>query len=103
MALSLFHPDYNTTPARLERYAALLDLLRSQDDAWYALPWEVADWWQRRRRSRLVADRGTWHVEGPAANDARIWSAHLDGRHVVLEVPGARAAAATTRARRAKS
>jgi hypothetical protein len=45
----LVHPDYMTTPRRLELYAELLAYLSRRADGWHALPREVAEWWRSRR------------------------------------------------------
>ena len=85
LALSLFHPDYNTTRDRAARYGAVLDALRADNTGWYALPHEVAAWWQRRRRSAVVRTAHGLRVEGPAAAEASVWQASLDGRRVRIE------------------
>ena len=87
LAVSLFHPDYNTNPLRLQRYGALLDLLAADARAWFALPWQVADWWQRRRHSQVVFRGGVPHVEGPAAADGCVWWARLEDEAIVFEPP----------------
>jgi hypothetical protein len=88
LALPLFHPDYNTDDASRARYGAVLDALRADERGWYALPRDVAAWWQRRRHSRVVQDAGgAPRVEGPAASEARIWWAHRDGDRLRIE-PG---------------
>jgi hypothetical protein len=94
LALSLFHPDYNTTAPRVRRYGQVLEHLTADDRGWHALPWQVADWWQRRRRSRLVRDGDAIRVVGPAAADGCVWWVHLDGSRVRLEVPATLAATA---------
>ncbi len=85
LALSLFHPDYNTTPERAARYGAVLDALGADDTGWYSLPHEVAAWWQRRRRSSIVRTASGLRVEGPAAAEASIWQAYLAGGRVRIE------------------
>jgi peptidoglycan/xylan/chitin deacetylase (PgdA/CDA1 family) len=73
VAVALFHPDYNTSAAALDRYGAVIDVLRETSGGWYALPREIADWWQRRRRSHVVAEGGGHVVRGPAADDGAVW------------------------------
>jgi hypothetical protein len=85
LALALFHPDYNTTPMRRATYGAVLDVLGDSPGGWFALPHEIASWWQRRRASRVVMSNGTPRIEGPAARDGAIWWARLDGESLHLE------------------
>jgi peptidoglycan/xylan/chitin deacetylase (PgdA/CDA1 family) len=85
LALSLFHPDYNTTAARLATYAAVIDHLRSTPGGWYALPRDVAAWWQRRRRSAVVIEAGQPRIVGPAAAEGRIWWARLEGEGLRID------------------
>ena len=87
LAVSLFHPDYNTSRAALDRYGAVIDLLREKGGGWYALPREIADWWQRRRRSRVVTNGGAPLISGPAARDGAIWWIHRDGDGIRIEPP----------------
>jgi hypothetical protein len=83
LALPLFHPDYNLDAASRRRYDAVLERLQLDTSGWYALPRDVAAWWQRRRHSRIVWDGTTSpRIEGPAAADARIWWAERDGDRV---------------------
>jgi peptidoglycan/xylan/chitin deacetylase (PgdA/CDA1 family) len=44
----LVHPDYVTSPRRLELYEELLANLKSRVGGWHALPREVASWWRLR-------------------------------------------------------
>jgi peptidoglycan/xylan/chitin deacetylase (PgdA/CDA1 family) len=85
LAVSLFHPDYNTSREAIERYGAVIDGLREAPGGWHALPRDVADWWQRRRRSRIAMHDGAPVVEGPAAPDATVWWAHRDGDRIRIE------------------
>lgn len=87
LAVSLFHPDYNTSQAALDRYGAVIDLLRETPGGWYALPREIAGWWQRRRRSRVVTNGGAPAIEGPAAADGAVWWIHRDGDGIRIEPP----------------
>jgi hypothetical protein len=72
MALLITHPDYMTGSDELTAYRRLLEAYRDDDTAWRALPREVAEWWNRRRASRLELDGGKWTVAGPAADDATV-------------------------------
>jgi len=44
-----------------------------------ALPGEVNEWWRARNAMRLVQHQGTWRIQGPGCERARIAYAHLDG------------------------
>jgi peptidoglycan/xylan/chitin deacetylase (PgdA/CDA1 family) len=86
LALALFHPDYNTTPARRAPIARC-------SIAWRRMPRAgtrcrgrspIA---QRRRRSRVVLENGAPRIEGPAAADGDVWSAHRDGERLRIEIP----------------
>jgi peptidoglycan/xylan/chitin deacetylase (PgdA/CDA1 family) len=79
LAMSLFHPDYNTSAERRHTYAAVIDDMRAVPGGWYALPREIAAWWQRRRRSMVVIKDGCPVVVGPAAGEGRVWWARLEG------------------------
>lgn len=79
LALALFHPDYHLDAAAIDRYGAVLDLLNAEPDGWFALPWEIAAWWQKRRGSQIVLRDGQPFIEGPAADSGSIWWAERDG------------------------
>jgi peptidoglycan/xylan/chitin deacetylase (PgdA/CDA1 family) len=85
LALALFHPDYNTRPHELDRYRRVVEEMGDDANAWFVLPQQVADWWQRRRRSRVVRKNDGFAIEGPAAVDGSIWWANLDGDTLTLE------------------
>lgn len=87
LGVALFHPDYNTQRRDRERYGVLLEHLAADRQAWCALPAQVADWWQRRRQSRLVLQDGVPRIEGPAAADGCIWWARLADGTVQFEPP----------------
>lgn len=76
------HPDYLVERRARATYRALLAYLarlRSEVGLWITLPGKVNEWWRTRSQMRLVLDRGTWRIEGPACERARIAYAHLDG------------------------
>lgn len=86
LALPLFHPDYNIGCNELQRYGRVVENLVRDPSGWYALPHEIADWWQRRRHSRvLMKDGHQPTIVGPAATDGRIWWAHRDGDTIRIE------------------
>jgi hypothetical protein len=71
MALVLTHPDY-AHGAALLGYRQLVTAFASDEDAWHALPREVAGWWRDRSRTDVVAGEDGWELRGPAAGRARI-------------------------------
>ena len=87
LAVALFHPDYNTSRDALDRYGEVIRGLSEEPGGWYALPRDIADWWQRRRRSHVVMRDGAPSVAGPAAGDGTIWWAQRDGDRVRIEPP----------------
>lgn len=48
MALLNTHPDYLLSPGRFMIYSAFLSAMHAQNDAWHALPRDVARWWRMR-------------------------------------------------------
>jgi hypothetical protein len=87
LANLLFHPDYNLEERRLRDYAKVIKSIRATDGGWIATAREIADWWDRRRASTLVEERGGARVEGPAAADATVWLARRDGPRVRVVPP----------------
>jgi hypothetical protein len=84
----LVHPDYVSSPARLELYAQLLGYLREQveDQAgWHALPREVASWWQARAQMRVAQEQAGYRIvhDGPvgawAERATLAWASECDG------------------------
>jgi peptidoglycan/xylan/chitin deacetylase (PgdA/CDA1 family) len=53
MILVLVHPDYCGKGANLEAYGKLLEYLSQIENAWHALPSQVAQWWRDRNRAQL--------------------------------------------------
>lgn len=52
--------------------------MKLKNNVWYALPWEVADWWRRRDKSNIRFDsKGKPYIQGPASEDGVIASAEL--------------------------
>jgi hypothetical protein len=88
LALSLFHPEYNSGSRALDRYARVVEGLARDPRGWYALPQDIADWWQRRRHSHVVVDdHGEPVIVGPAAPDGSIWWAYRDRDTIRIEPP----------------
>jgi hypothetical protein len=52
----IVHPDYVVRQRELDRYEAFLAYLAEHDDAWHALPRDVARWWREREGLRVGAD-----------------------------------------------
>jgi hypothetical protein len=72
MVLALTHPDYVHDGPLLACYERFLGRFADDSSGWHALPRDVAAWWRRRAESRPVLVNGGWHVEGPAAREARV-------------------------------
>jgi peptidoglycan/xylan/chitin deacetylase (PgdA/CDA1 family) len=85
LANFLFHPDYNLAAARLSDYRQVLDEVRALPGGWIATAAQIADWWSRRRASRVVLDGDVPRIEGPCSADGALWMARRDGATVKLE------------------
>jgi hypothetical protein len=82
----LTHPDYLINARAQAVYRALLEhvsQLRAEGRLWFALPGDVERWWRARLGLHLVRDGGSWRVEGPGAERARVAYAVLEGDQVV--------------------
>jgi peptidoglycan/xylan/chitin deacetylase (PgdA/CDA1 family) len=53
MILTLVHPDYCGEGVYLQQYEELLQYLAGIDNAWHALPSQVAQWWRHRAGAEL--------------------------------------------------
>jgi peptidoglycan/xylan/chitin deacetylase (PgdA/CDA1 family) len=53
MILTLVHPDYCGRDPYLRDYEKLLEYLAGLDNAWRALPSQVAQWWRQRAAAEL--------------------------------------------------
>ena len=53
MILTLVHPDYCGEGMYLQEYEKLLQYLGGIDNAWHALPSQVAQWWRERAGAEL--------------------------------------------------
>jgi len=82
MALMLTHPDYTNTAERLAWYRDFLyEAKEEYQDAWLALPREVAQWWRERDATELIQlNDGNWQITGPAASRAEIATWQLTGQ-----------------------
>jgi peptidoglycan/xylan/chitin deacetylase (PgdA/CDA1 family) len=70
MILTLVHPDYSGDAQNLPGYEELLKILSEFDNAWRALPMEVAQWWRERAQMKLTIKDGKACIEGPGARRA---------------------------------
>ena len=70
MVLLVTHPDYMQNQERRQVYQRFLESMCLWDDAWHALPMDIATWWKSRLASRvLVNAEGKLEVNGP---DSRV-------------------------------
>ena len=75
LASFIVHPDYIIERRARRVYQALLEYLarmREERGIWIALPREVDRWWRERSQMRIVGDEGTWRIEGPGKERARL-------------------------------
>jgi hypothetical protein len=86
LANFLFHPDYNLEERRLADYRTVVEEVVRTDGGWVATAAEIAQWWDRRRRSRIVENGGGVTIEGPAARDGSVWWASRDGDGVQIRM-----------------
>ncbi len=87
------HPDYLIELNARRVYTELLahlSGLRSMDKVWVALPAEVDKWWRARSQMSLVQRGGTWQIQGPGNDRARLAFAALDAGRLVFELDGRR-------------
>ena len=85
----LAHPDYIREPKALGVYTQLLQYLRdirSSRRIWAALPGDVNRWWRNRERMALVPANGSWRIEGPDSDRARLAYARATPEGVVYEL-----------------
>ncbi len=75
MILTLIHPDYCGDGIYFQAYERLLAYLCGIEDAWHALPSQVARWWRRRAYAQLHLVEGEPRiVDRHAAATARLLS-----------------------------
>ena len=82
----LSHPDYLIPEKPRAIYEQLLVHLRKVCDdhhIWHALPRDVDSWWRARGQMKLVEQDGSWQIEGPESQRARVAYASLDGDRLV--------------------
>jgi hypothetical protein len=91
----IIHPDYIVSQRARELFTGLLRLiseLRSQGEAWTALPGDVATWWRQRSQMKLNLCGGTPSVEGEGAERASVAWAVLKNDRLSYEICPTRAA-----------
>ena len=79
LANFLYHPDYNLDRDSLASYREVVASVVGTTGGWVATAAQIADWWDRRRRSTLVTGDNGIRIEGPAAEDGAVWYAKRDG------------------------
>jgi hypothetical protein len=72
MLLVVTHPDYIWNAKYRSAYEELLKRLSELRSAWRALPGEVAAWWRRRARLKLVMGGGRPEIVGDELASARV-------------------------------
>jgi hypothetical protein len=85
----IIHPDYLLATEAQRVYAELLHYLcqlRSERQTWIALPREVDAWWRMRSQMQLVPAGGTWRIEGPGKERARLAYAILAGATLSYQI-----------------
>lgn len=86
----IVHPDYIASTRAQDVYKQLLDnlnRLRTDERVWVALPGDVDRWWRQRSEMELVQAGSGWSIEGPGSDRARLAYGHLEGDHLVYEIP----------------
>jgi hypothetical protein len=81
LASFIVHPDYLNNGRAVETYLSLLNhlkQLRQHANLWIARPGEVNTWWRQRSQMRLVRTGGSWTVEGPGSERARVALASIE-------------------------
>ena len=77
----IVHPDYIVDEKPQQTYRDLLthlSELRSEQNLWIPLPYEVDEWWRARAQMQIVDEGGTLRVAGEGNERARIAYAHLE-------------------------
>ena len=85
------HPDYIIEKRARQAYAELLSTLvrlRDEGKTWLACPGEVNKWWRQRHEMELVVINGSWRVEGPGSERARVAFAKLVNGQLVYFFDG---------------
>jgi len=85
VAMLNVHPDYMLTDERLSFYRDFLQYMKGRQGQWHVQPREAAHWWRDRQASALRFERGSLHVDGPAADRAVIMLSTLKNDVIVTE------------------
>ena len=82
----IVHPDYLLDKRAENTYRSLLAFLRRRGEergTWMTTAGAVNDWWRQRAQMTLVCRNGTWRIEGPGKERARIAYATMTGDGIV--------------------
>jgi peptidoglycan/xylan/chitin deacetylase (PgdA/CDA1 family) len=81
----LVHPDYLLTDDRLAAYEQFLQFMSGREDAWHALPRDVARWWKTRADLRCEpGDGGVFQMVGGPLEGATVTLAREEDGRIVL-------------------
>lgn len=83
------HPDYLIEPRARSVYLDLLAhiaRLRAERKLWLALPAQINRWFRNRSQMKLVQSGGSWKIEGPGSEQARVAYASLENDRTVYSV-----------------
>jgi hypothetical protein len=76
----IIHPDYLLDSRARNTYCGLLEFLsqcRSEQGMWITPPDELNTWCRQRNQMSLVERQGSWHIEGPGCERARVAFARI--------------------------
>jgi hypothetical protein len=85
----IVHPDYVIEKKAQAIYRDLLRFLRQLGEKkriWFAVAGEIDQWWRARSRMGLVEHNGTWRIEGPGAERAKLAFAKVVSERLEYEV-----------------
>jgi hypothetical protein len=89
LASFIIHPDYIIDRRARATYTELLKHLaelRKQRNIWIAVPNQVNHWWRSRNQMKLVQRNGSWEIDGPGKEQARVAWARLDGQRLAYSL-----------------
>jgi hypothetical protein len=89
LASFIVHPDYIVEKREQGIYKELLAYLaklREEENFWIALPREIDEWWRARGQMQIVSAAGTWRIEGPQSERARVAYARIEEDRLVYRV-----------------
>jgi peptidoglycan/xylan/chitin deacetylase (PgdA/CDA1 family) len=81
----IVHPDYIVSEKPQQTYRNLLahlSELRTDQNLWIPLPYELDEWWRARGQMQIADDRGRLRITGVGNERARIAYAHLENGNV---------------------